>query len=208
MDTTTFAICFCNASKSVADCRDELCRLDTGIGDGDHGITAERGFLAAADLSEKFDGVIGDLFLQVGKAMGQKMGGAIGPVYSAFFTGAASAFESNDDVVEPVTLALAVKAGVEKVIRIGQVREGDKTVVDAMGPCARAMAEAQGKDLSYVVNAGAKAAIMGRDATRDMVARKGRARFLGERSKGHIDAGAASFTIFMQALAKEISLRG
>ena len=108
--------------------------------------------------------------------------------------------------MQGVTFAQSIAAGVEKVIRVGKANEGDKTMVDAMAPCARALMEsaAIGESLASVVDKGAKAATQGMHATRNMVARKGRARFLGEKSLGYVDPGAASFAMFMEALAEEI----
>lgn len=200
-----FAECLGIAARQVARERDSLCKLDTFIGDGDHGLSAERGFLAAADAAEKSGGSLENLFQEVGAAMSRSMGGAIGPIYGAFWSGAATDCKGMEEP-QPGALAAAFVAGVEKVMRVGRAAEGEKTILDAMAPCAQAMLEAagRGETLAGVMAAGAEAASKGRDATREMAARKGRARFLGEKSVGYVDPGAASFAMFVAEFAQAI----
>lgn len=204
MRSMKFAVCLAKAARKVAACRDELCQLDTFIGDGDHGITVERGFLAAADAAETLDGPIDHLFLNIGSSMSRAMGGAIGPLYGVFWS-AVAAGSRDATGIQASLFAQAIAAGVENVMRVGKANEGDKTMVDAMAPCARAMLEAaETEPLTIVIERGAKAAAQGSLATQNMIARKGRARFLGDKSLGYIDPGAASFAIFMEALAQTI----
>ena len=98
MRVIEFAECLGKAARQVAGQRDALCKLDTYIGDGDHGVSAERGFLAAAGAAEKSSGSLESLFLEVGASMSRSMGGAIGPIYGAFWSGAAAACKGLEDV--------------------------------------------------------------------------------------------------------------
>lgn len=207
MGVTDFALCLGKAARQVARQRDALCKLDTFIGDGDHGVSAERGFLAAAEAAEKSTGSLENLFLKVGASMSRTMGGAIGPIYGAFWSGAGATCKGLEEL-QAGDLASAVAAGVAKVVWVGKASEGEKTIVDAMAPCARAMLEAAARQegLGAVLAAGSAAASAGMQATCVMIARKGRARFLGEKSIGYIDPGAASFSMFIEALAHEIQI--
>lgn len=204
-----FAQCFASAARHVAGQREYLCQLDTFIGDGDHGITAERGFLAAAAVAsneENTTHTAGQLFTAISAGMSRTMGGAIGPLYAAFWSGAAASCQDRTEI-NGTDLALCFAGGLAKLTRLGKTAEGEKTMVDAMAPCVRAMQAAadSGKEMGAMLQAGAAAANAGSQATRDMVAHKGRARFLGDKSAGYVDPGSASFAIFMQALAQEIN---
>lgn len=209
MQMDKFAQCFAGAARHVAAQREHLCQLDTFIGDGDHGITAERGFLAAATAAEEnAGGTPGQFFSAISSAMARSMGGAIGPLYAAFWSGAALRWQGCM-AISATDLTGCLSDGLARMIRLGKTVEGEKTMLDAMAPCMRAMqaAVSAGASLSQTVQAGAVAAEDGSQATRAMVAHKGRARFLGEKSAGYIDPGSASFALFMQALAHEINAR-
>ncbi len=195
MDAQRFAMCFANAANSMRAHMEELCVLDSGIGDGDHGVTVARGFDAAGQAVLSAEGTPGDMLLAVGAAMASSMGGAIGPIYGTFWKETAKALSQGK------TMGEALEAGVNGAIRIGGAAPGDKTVVDAMMPCA--LAAKEGSCLAESLLLGAKAAREGAMATSDMVAKKGRAKFLREKSIGFIDPGAMSFAMFMEAWAKE-----
>ena len=209
MDEKLFYKALKDACVFVASKRDELCKLDTGIGDGDHGITVERGFSALAVLCDDFgkkpavNGTITELFEAAGEAMMSSMGGAIGPVYGAFWSGAALAYPAGAKLCGE-SLAEAFSGGCQSVMTLGKVSPGDKTVVDAIFPCKEAMLQEKHGSVYEVLKAGANAAKEGVEATKDMVAKRGRARFMGEKSKGYIDAGAASFGFFIEALAENL----
>ena len=184
----------------VASKRDELCHLDTKIGDGDHGVTVERGFGAAAALCDDFKGSVAELFEAVSDVMATAMGGAIGPVYGAFWLGAAQSCKA-EKPFNGEALANAFSSGCTSVMALGKVSPGDKTVVDAMFPCQEAMLKEKHNEFLLVLEAGALAARKGAEATKDMIAKRGRARFMGEKSKGYIDAGAVSFAMLTEAMA-------
>lgn len=181
----------------------ELCLMDTGIGDGDHGLTAERGFLAAQKALEAYTGTEdAGLFSAMGEAMARSMGGAIGPLYGAYWRSFSKAL--NDESLTGENLGFALGAGCDQVMRLGRAVLGDKTVVDAMYPCTLAASNGQG-DLAARLALAAEGAKAGAQATKEMTAKKGRARFLGGQSVGHVDAGAYSFALFMGHWAEQIS---
>jgi phosphoenolpyruvate---glycerone phosphotransferase subunit DhaL len=183
----------------------ELTELDSAIGDADHGINMARGMTAVID---KLDGeqpvLANDLFKTVAMTLVTSVGGASGPLYGTFFlrlAGAAGpAIELDADA-----LHTALRAGLTGVVERGKAEPGDKTMVDALWPALDAMEVVikKGGDLIAAVAAARDAAAAGRDATLPMVARKGRASYLGERSAGHMDPGASSMSLLFDALAAE-----
>lgn len=195
------------ASEVITAHRDELTELDAAIGDADHGGNMARGLQAAvAKLDESAPATVADLGKSVGMTLVSTVGGASGPLFGTLFlrfgTTAGAVTE-----LDGAALAAALRAGVEGVVQRGKAAEGDKTMLDAWLP---ALAEfdakiAGGSPLGEAVSTLADAAERGRDATRDLVAHKGRASYLGERSAGHIDPGAASTAYILRALADEIS---
>jgi phosphoenolpyruvate---glycerone phosphotransferase subunit DhaL len=186
--------------------RSYLTELDSAIGDGDHGVNVSRGAAAAAvkidaDQPEYVD----DLFKLVGMTLISTVGGASGPLYGTFFlrlgTSAGHVQELSGE-----QLAAALEAGLAGVIERGKADLGDKTMVDAMEPAVRAFRTGLAVgDIAYAARLAADAAQAGRDATSDMVAHKGRASYLGERSVGHIDPGATSTALVFQALAEALA---
>ena len=181
----------------------ELTELDSAIGDADHGINMARGMTAVID---KLDGQhvahANDLFKTVAMTLVMSVGGASGPLYGTFFLSFGSA---TGPAVELDTAALmtGLDAGLAGIIERGKAQAGDKTMVDALVPALAAMESVikNGGDLAAAVTAGLDAAAAGRDATVPMIARKGRASYLGERSVGHMDPGAASMALLFEALA-------
>ncbi len=185
--------------------RDELCKLDSGIGDGDHGITVSRGFVAAAAAATEEHESFSALFAAVGDAMEAAMGGASGPLYAAFFAAAGAAAPEGREAADAAILR-ALASGPAGVARAGDCQEGQKTVLDAMAPWARVIATAAdtGEDTPSAARKGAEAADAGARATSAMRATKGRARYRGERSIGPIDPGARSFALFAAHLASAL----
>lgn len=178
-----------------------LTELDSAIGDADHGSNMSRGMTAVLDqLPEQASADA--LFKKVGMTLVSSVGGASGPLYGTFFMRCAPALGSGDEV-SPEALAAGLRAGLEGVVARGKAELGDKTMVDAMSPAVDAIDEAlaAGESLTAATREGASAARGGREATIDLVARKGRASYLGDRSKGHQDPGATSTTYLFEALA-------
>lgn len=187
----------------IAEHRDELTDLDRAIGDADHGSNMARGTQAAAQkLEETPPESLADLGKGVGMTLVSTVGGASGPLYGTFFLrfGVAAGTATELDVAG---LAAAFRAGLDGVVARGKAELEDKTMVDALTPAVLALeVAAEGSDVGTAIGAAADAAEAGRDATVDLVARKGRASYLGERSVGHMDPGAASSALLLRSLAE------
>jgi phosphoenolpyruvate---glycerone phosphotransferase subunit DhaL len=192
---------------AVAEKRDWLTELDSAIGDADHGANMTRGMSAVTEkLDASAPAAADDLLKTVGMTLVSSVGGASGPLYGTFFlrmgmtTGAVQELDA-------AGLAAALRAGLEGIVARGKPEPGDKTMFDAMSPAVDALdaAIAGGADLAEATRAAAVAAATGRDATLPLVARKGRASYLGERSAGHLDPGAASTTLLFETLAAAIA---
>lgn len=190
------------ACEAIVAAKDALCAADRAIGDGDHGVGMARGFSAAAEaLATKPAATVGDLFKTVGMAVMGKSGGASGAVFGTLFMGAAKPLDG--DTLTPAGLAEALQEGLDAVKKRGGAEEGQKTVLDAIAPTIAALKDASGDEVTAALKTAAAAAQAGVEATKDMVARTGKARTLGERSKGHVDPGAQSFALIMAAFAGE-----
>jgi phosphoenolpyruvate---glycerone phosphotransferase subunit DhaL len=185
----------------------ELTELDSAIGDADHGINMARGMTAVTDM---LDGHrpkhINELFKAAAMTLVTSVGGASGPLYGTFFLRFAGAAGPATEL-DIEALAMALDAGLTGIMERGKAEPAEKTMVDALSPAVDAMEAAikVGDDLAAAVTAARNAAAAGRDATVPMVARKGRASYLGERSAGHMDPGAASMSLLFDALAEELA---
>jgi phosphoenolpyruvate---glycerone phosphotransferase subunit DhaL len=190
-------------ADEIAEHRAELVKLDTAIGDGDHGTNMDRGMRKAV---EKLDGTagedIGALLKAVGMALVSSVGGAAGPLYGTLFLqmGMASAGREELDL-DGWTAAL--EAGVKGVQARGKAEPGDKTMVDALVPALDALRAAadDGTGLADALRGSADAAEEGMRATIPLEARRGRASYLGPRSVGHQDPGATSAQLLLAAAA-------
>jgi dihydroxyacetone kinase-like protein len=190
-------------AEVVAEHRDELVQLDRAIGDGDHGENLKRGFTAiVSKLDESTPDTPGAVLKLVASTLISKVGGAAGPLYGTAFLRAATAVADATELeAEQVTAAL--RAALGGVVARGKAELGDKTMVDALDPAVRA-AEAGGS-ITEILKAAADAAQAGAEATEPLVARKGRASYLGERSAGHVDPGARSTALMLRSLADSAS---
>lgn len=189
----------------VADNKNLLTDLDSAIGDADHGANMNRGMTAVvALLDQKEFASATDLLRQAGMALVSNVGGASGPLYGTFFMKAAAPL--SDPGLDAGAFGKALLAGLNGVIARGRAELGDKTMVDAMSPAVEAFAAAAGTGASpaEAAKAASEAAAAGREATIPLVARKGRASYLGERSAGHIDPGAASTAFLFASLAEAL----
>jgi dihydroxyacetone kinase-like protein len=180
----------------------ELTELDARIGDGDHGINLRRGMEAITALLDDSDAGTrsADLLRLAGRRLISVVGGASGPLYGTLLIAAADAL--GDEPADAADLARALESGVAAVGRRGRSQVGQKTMLDALVPATAAMASAlrSGSSPADAGRAAAEAARAGRDATRDMIAQRGRASYLGERARGHLDPGASSSAILVDAL--------
>lgn len=194
-------------SEVIAEHADELTQLDSAIGDADHGTNMRRGCRAAVEAlaAAEPEDVMG-----FGRAIAMKVistvGGASGPLYGSFFLalGTAAGKTSSLDAVGTVA---ALKAAVEAVKVRGKAEPGDKTMLDALLPAIAAMEATLDGDgsLSEALDAGTVAAEEGMVATIPMLARKGRASYLGERSIGHQDPGATSSWLLIRSAAETLA---
>jgi dihydroxyacetone kinase-like protein len=186
----------------IAANKEQLTQLDAAIGDADHGTNMDRGMtavLAALDGGEPPVSAAA-LFRQTGMTLVSTVGGASGPLFGTFFI-RLSAATGDAAVIEPKAFAAALRAGLDGVVARGKAEAGDKTMYDALAPAVDALddALAAGSDLSSALATAVAAAEAGRNATTPMLARKGRASYLGERSVGHQDPGATSIALLLRA---------
>jgi dihydroxyacetone kinase-like protein len=190
-------------AAEVAEHRAELVKLDTAIGDGDHGTNMDRGMRKAV---EKLDGVEGDdigaLLKAVGMALVSSVGGAAGPLYGTLFLQMGTAAAGRDEV-DLAGWTEMLDAGVTGVQARGKAEPGDKTMLDALIPALDALRSAadDGADLHDALRRSADAAAEGMRATTPLEARKGRASYLGPRSVGHQDPGATSSQLLLEVAA-------
>jgi phosphoenolpyruvate---glycerone phosphotransferase subunit DhaL len=186
--------------------RGYLTELDSAIGDGDHGTNLARGGAAtSAKVDSEQPAQLDQLFRLVGMTLISSVGGASGPLYGTFFLRMSLSVGPRTELT-PVQLADALEAGVAGIVERGKPELGDKTMYDAMEPAVRAFrAGVANGNVASAASAASLAAAQGMDATSDMVARKGRASYLGDRSVGHIDPGAASAALMFAALAEALA---
>ncbi|RJL34099.1 dihydroxyacetone kinase subunit L [Bailinhaonella thermotolerans] len=178
------------AAARVAADRDRLTQLDSAIGDGDHGHNLDRGMRAALQAVEDLGetATAGEVLAAAGKALIAKTGGASGPLYGGALRAMGRSLDESGD------LAAALRAGCDAVRKLGGAAVGDKTMVDALEPAVKAYEETCDLEVT------ADAATTGAESTMTLRARKGRASYLGERSVGHLDPGAASTALLIRAL--------
>ena len=192
------------SAQAMAEHRVELIELDRPIGDSDHGENMDRGFKAVMDkLAEAPPETPGAALKLTAMTLMSKVGGAAGPLYGTAFLRAATALGDTSDV-DAATLAAALQAARDGIVVRGKAESGDKTMVDAWTPAieaAAAAAAAGDGDVRKVLLAAAEAAEAGAVSTDPMLARKGRASYLGERSIGPRDPGAVSSALILRAAA-------
>jgi dihydroxyacetone kinase-like protein len=190
-------------AASMQEHREELVRLDTAIGDGDHGTNMDRGMrkalekLDAADQSDP-----GAVLKTVAMALVSSVGGAAGPLYGTLLLQMGNAMAGTDEV-DLQTYTAAWRRGIEGVQARGKAEPGDKTMVDALLPALQALEQAS--DLDSALQDAASAAERGMRDTIPLVARKGRASYLGERSKDHQDPGATSTYYLCQSAVEALA---
>ncbi|KRE53414.1 dihydroxyacetone kinase [Arthrobacter sp. Soil736] len=190
------------SAQAMAEHRVWLIELDRAIGDSDHGENMDRGFQAVLDkLAESPPETPGAALKLTAMALMSKVGGAAGPLYGTAFLRAGTAL-GDAAYIDAAGLAAALGAARDGIVARGKAESGDKTMVDAWTPAveAAAAAAADGDTLAVLI-AAAEAAEAGAVATDPLVARKGRASYLGERSAGHRDPGAASSALILRAAA-------
>jgi len=188
---------------TIAKNRDYLVQLDAAIGDADHGANMDRGFQAVMNkMPEINDKDIGTIFKTVGMTLLSTVGGAGGPLYGTFFLQAGMKTTGKMELSLD-DWAIALEAALNGVVMRGKAELGDKTMVDALTPAVNALKHAVEEKLPIgkALLLSADAAKLGMEATIPLVARKGRASYLGERSAGHQDPGATSTYMLLKAAA-------
>ncbi|HEX5406169.1 MAG TPA: dihydroxyacetone kinase subunit DhaL [Pseudonocardiaceae bacterium] len=191
------------AADVVVAHRDELVELDRLIGDGDHGENMQRGFQTfVVTMTRATPDTPGAVVKLLATTLISTVGGAAGPLYGTACLRAATAIGDADELTPELTVA-ALKAALGGVVARGKAEIGDKTMVDALTPAVDAATAAldSGADIAGVLVAAADAAAKGAESTVPLVARKGRASYLGERSAGHLDPGARSTSLLLRAFA-------
>lgn len=201
------------AAARIAERRTWLTDLDAAIGDGDHGINLDRGFravVAGLEAAERSVTTPGALLVGVGRTISGTVGGASGALYGRAFMHFGERLDAPAREGRPIVaddVAGALEIAVEGIARLGRARTGEKTMLDALVPAALALrAEiAAGRPLPSAAATAADAAEAGAQSTIPLLATKGRASYLGERSIGHLDPGAASSALLVRALADTLS---
>lgn len=205
MDTATCHAWVVRFAELVAADAERLTALDAAIGDGDHGINMNRGLQAAvAALDDGAAETPGRVLIVAGRAVVSKTGGASGPLYGTGLRRAGKALDEGD-ASQPAAVGAALRAMLVGITELGGAAEGDKTMVDALAPAVSAFEQAAPDGVAPAAAAAAEAAAAGLAATVPLQARKGRASYLGERSIGHEDPGAASTALMIRALADVVA---
>ncbi len=195
------------AATILEENRDFLTKLDAALGDADHGINMDRGFKRVMDiLSKDTDRDIGSILTDTGMALISSVGGASGPLYGTFFLRAGTAASGKREL-RTTDVADLFAAGLEGLTQRGRAKTGDKTMVDALAPAVEVLkgAAAEKKDIQEALRLVVSAAEEGMRETIPMLAKKGRASYLGERSIGHQDPGATSSYLILKALHDTVS---
>jgi dihydroxyacetone kinase-like protein len=186
--------------------RDFLTQLDADIGDGDHGINMDRGFKKVSSRLNAFQGKdIGQIMQETGMTLVSSVGGASGPLYGTFFIRAAGTVSGKRELTLAELTAL-LEAGLSGVMDRGRAKRGDKTMVDALAPAVDALQRAaqKNREIREALAEAVLSAEEGMKGTIPMIAQKGRASYLGERSIGHQDPGATSSYLILKALLDSV----
>ncbi|GAA2648354.1 dihydroxyacetone kinase subunit DhaL [Paractinoplanes durhamensis] len=207
VDTTALLAWVREFARLIEEHRDLLTELDSAIGDADHGVNLHRGMSAVvAALAEDTPDRPAELFKRTGMTLVSTVGGASGPLYGTAFL-RMSAAAGDAETLDGADVAKILRAALDGVVARGKAQAGDKTMYDALAPAVAGLEEAvgNGQPLSHALGIAVRAAEQGREATIPMVARKGRASYLGERSAGHPDPGATSVTLLVVAAAAALA---
>jgi dihydroxyacetone kinase-like protein len=186
-----------------------LTELDSAIGDADHGINMAKGFHAVEEKLPDLTGKdAGTILKTVGMTLVSTVGGAAGPLYGTAFMRAGMAVGSKEEL-DARDLVQALEAAIQGIKQRGKAERGDKTMIDALEPAYEAIEKeiAAGKEVGAALAAGVAAAQAGVEYTKGIIARKGRASYLGERSIGHQDPGATSSYLILKTMAEFLSGR-
>ena len=195
-----------NIDKTIQDNMKYLSKLDSTIGDGDHGITIARGFRSAIKkLEEEPPKSISELLKNTGLALISSMGGAAGPIFGSIFTEMAKPSQGIELVDLPCLYDMFSQA-LDKVSKLGGAKPGDKTMIDSLYPAVNDLKDSVSKKLSIkeALESMSIAAEKGAISTKEMIAKKGKSRYHGERSLGYQDAGATTLYLIIKSMHESI----
>jgi dihydroxyacetone kinase-like protein len=201
--TAQIALLVDAVAGAIRDHADEVGALDQEIGDGDHVINLQRGLAALAVLAPDLDGLDwSGAFQKIGMSLMSTVGGAAGSLYGTFFIALSKAFRDRE--MSSPAMAAAFAAGVKSMQQRGKAGLGEKTMLDVLIPVSGVLADAAANawELAEVLERMDQAAAAGCEATRDLLATKGRASFLGERARGHLDPGARTAQLMLGAIGR------
>lgn len=209
LDGMGFKDLLLKVADKIIDSKDELSRLDSIIGDGDHGVGMGHGFTKAKEklAEESHEGGLAKLAKTFGMGVVSGAGGASGPLFGGLFTEAGKVLKDHGELTVD-NARQWWKAALEATQAKGGAKPGDKTMVDALHPAVEAMEAHQGSDLGEMFAAAAKAAWGGVEKTKEYVAGQGRSRYAGERAVGHQDAGATSVAKILETVAEHLAAKG
>jgi dihydroxyacetone kinase-like protein len=188
--------------QAVRENKQHLSELDGAIGDGDHGVNLNKGFSLWAEELQAGPGELSSALAALSRILLASIGGAMGPLYGMVFRGLAAGCKGQDRI-DAAVFGRMLAGAVASVQTVSQAKVGDKTLMDVLLPAEEAFRRAaqKGRSFAEALEALAAAAEAGRESTRELVARVGRASRLGERSRGSLDPGAASCALILTTLA-------
>lgn len=206
LDIDDFKKIFININNIIKENVRYLSELDSHIGDGDHGITISRGFdNAVKKINECNPNTISELLKISGNALVFSMGGASGPIFGTIFLEMAKT-SKNKEVINLMDLYDMFSASLEGVSKLGGAKPGDKTMIDSLYPAVNSLKDSISKNLTlrqslYKMSTAAENGVL---LTKDMIASKGRSKYLGERSIGYQDAGATTLFLIIKAIYESV----
>jgi dihydroxyacetone kinase-like protein len=207
LDIRDFKRIMQNINETIQDNRIVLSKLDSIIGDGDHGVTMAKGLEAAMEkLKDDKPANISLLLKTAGNAITMTIGGVAGPIFGTFFSEMGRVVDASKEFVDLKDLAVMFRASLEKIMRLGGAKPGDKTMVDALEPAVKdiEISSTSANDIKASMESMAKAAKKGAESTKDMVSLKGKSSYSGERSLGYEDAGANTVYFILKAFYEAI----
>jgi len=199
-----FFLCLENIKNSIELHKDEIEKLDQNIGDGDHIFNIQRGLKESLNLKEELkDNQLNEILKKIGMKIMTTVGGSSGALFSTLLINMAKAY--NNELSDQKNIAIMFDCGVEAMKKRGKADLGEKTMLDVLIPVSKKLNElSDKKDSKEIASEIKQTAEIGMLSTKDLIATKGRASFLGERSIGHIDPGARSSQIAIEAICNVI----
>lgn len=192
-------------SESMVLSKDQLTKADRAIGDGDHGVNMAKGFRSVANkLEQKEFNTLDDLFKAIGMNLLSTVGGAAGAIFGTLFIGGANGV-IDEQLLTSESLSSFLSSGLEAVKKRGKVEVGDKTMVDALEPASRKVSQYSGENIIRSLEIASEAAHEGMEHTKELIAKVGKSKTLGERSIGFPDPGALSIYLMLSFMLDYVS---